>query len=351
MAFGISAGALVAGGIAAAGAVGGAMISANGAKSAANAQRQSAADANALQQYQYDTTRQDQVPWRTVGNNALNQLALRMGVGGYRGEAPAVQSMDEIRANMQKQYGGPAQTGQNGLYGVQMQWNGADSGNSINYVPLDLQGADPGTIEAAAQAEYQRQQQALSAWNAQGNADQSNPLYGSLLKNFTAQDFQTDPGYEFRKAEGMKGIENSAAARGGLLSGAALKAAGQYNQNFASNEYGNAFNRFNTNQTNQYNRLASLAGVGQTANNAVQTAGQNYANQAGANLMAAGNATAAGAQRASGYIGQGLGFAANQLSNNWGNFGGVSNNPYGNYQAQTAPVTDYYAGVNGTPLP
>jgi hypothetical protein len=120
---------------------------------------------------------------------------------------------------------------------------------------------------------------------------------GDLLRNFSAADFQTDPGYAFRLSEGAKAVNNSAAARGGLLSGAAAKALTQYNQNFASNEYQNAFNRFNTNQTNQYNRLASLAGVGQTAANNDSTAALTTGSSVANNTLSAGNA------RASGYVG------------------------------------------------
>lgn len=122
---------------------------------------------------------------------------------------------------------------------------------------------------------------------------------GDLMRSFSAKDFQQDPGYAFRQVEGMNGINNSAAARGGVLSGAALKAASRYNQDFASNEYSNAYNRFNTNQTNQYNRLASIAGVGQQA---AQTAGQ----QALATGQTMGeNITGAGNARASGYMAAG----------------------------------------------
>ena len=105
-----------------------------------------------------------------------------------------------------------------------------------------------------------------------------------------AFNFQADPGYAFRQAEGQTGLERSAAARGGLLSGATLKATDQYNQDYASNEYGRAFdrfranqsdayNRFQTDRTSRFNRLSSLAGIGQTANNQVSAAGANFANQ------------------------------------------------------------------------
>jgi hypothetical protein len=57
-------------------------------------------------------------------------------------------------------------------------------------------------------------------------------------------DQNTDPGYGFRFAEGMKGLERSAAARGGLLSGATLKGITRYGQDMGSQEYQNAFNRY-----------------------------------------------------------------------------------------------------------
>jgi hypothetical protein len=95
-----------------------------------------------------------------------------------------------------------------------------------------------------------------------------------------------DPSYQFRLGEGMKALDRTAAARGGLISGGALKAAQRYGQEFASNEFGNA-----------YNRLASMAGIGQTATNNMGAATGNFGTNAG-NLM-----TGAGAARASGYVG------------------------------------------------
>lgn len=133
---------------------------------------------------------------------------------------------------------------------------------------------------------------------------------GEFSKTFGANDFQADPGYQFRMAEGQRGIESSLAAKGGLLSGAALKAASRFNQDSASQEYGNAYSRFNNDQSTKFNRLASLAGVGQTSTNNVGQAGQNtqnslsqlgmnYANHVGENMMGAANA------RASAYVNTG----------------------------------------------
>lgn len=100
---------------------------------------------------------------------------------------------------------------------------------------------------------------------------------------------QDDPGYQFRMDQGQKALESSAAARGGLMSGNTGVALAQYGQNYASNEYQNAYNRFNNNQTQRFNRLASIAGIGQKANDQSIGIGNNMANT----MEGIGNAQAA----------------------------------------------------------
>ena len=133
---------------------------------------------------------------------------------------------------------------------------------------------------------------------------------------FGAGDYQADPGYAFRLAEGQKVLDRQAAARGGLISGGALRAAQRYGQEMGSQEFGNAYNRaltgYNTDvaRENQlYNRQAALAGIGQTATNLVGQAGQNYATNVG-NLM-----TGAGAAQAAGQVGM-----ANALTGGLGTY-------------------------------
>lgn len=104
---------------------------------------------------------------------------------------------------------------------------------------------------------------------------------------------QQDPSYQFRLQQGQGALENSAAARGGLMSGNMLRALSDYGQNTASMEFGNVANR-----------LAGLAGVGQGAAQYIGSAGQ----QTGQAL--ANNAIMAGQARASGYTGM-----ANALNN------------------------------------
>ena len=125
-----------------------------------------------------------------------------------------------------------------------------------------------------------------------------------------AQQFlQMDPGYGFRLSEGMKALDRQAAARGGLISGAALKGAQRYGQDLASQEFGNA-----------YGRLAGLAQIGPSAAGVLNNLGQNYAGAAGQNLMAGGQAVGqgylgAGNARSSGYIG-----AANAFTGGLGQY-------------------------------
>ncbi len=128
------------------------------------------------------------------------------------------------------------------------------------------------------------------------------------------QDFQQDPGYAFRMSEGLKALDRQAAARGGLISGAALKGAQRFGQEAASEEFTNAFNRYQTNRANQLQPLESMMGTSQTAANTLGQAARGYAQGAGEAYMGA------GAARASGYMGgaNALTGAINQGMNMYG---------------------------------
>jgi hypothetical protein len=118
--------------------------------------------------------------------------------------------------------------------------------------------------------------------------------YGRYSKDFGMSDFQADPGYAFRLSEGQKALDRQAAARGGLISGGALKAAARYGQDMGSQEYGNAYNRYQTNRTNQLAPLGSLMSSGQAAAaGAAANAGQ-YGTNAGNLMVQGGQAQAAG---------------------------------------------------------
>jgi len=141
---------------------------------------------------------------------------------------------------------------------------------------------------------------------------------------FGMKQFQQDPGYAFRMSEGMKGLERSAAARGGLLSGGMLKGIQRYGQDMASQEYQNAFNRYGVERERRLNPLQSLAGVGQTATNQLGAAGREYGSSAGSIMSGQGinsaNALLAGQQARSSSYGQ-LGSALGKYLGGGGTFG------------------------------
>ena len=145
--------------------------------------------------------------------------------------------------------------------------------------------------------------------------------------DFTPANFAAnqDPGYAFRLSEGLKAVDRQAAARGGLISGNALKASQTYGQDMASQEYQNAFNRFQTIRGNTLSPFQSGAAAGQSA-----------AAMQGASNTAFGNA---GANAAANY-GQGASAA-------FGNAGNAANTAYGNYgQGVTGALGAY--GTNAT---
>lgn len=111
--------------------------------------------------------------------------------------------------------------------------------------------------------------------------------------SFSYNELTADPGYQFRMDQANKALERSAAARGGLFSGATGRSLTQLNQDMASQEYGNAYNRAYTARNDQLNRLASMAGLGQNTASNLGQAGQNYAGNVSNIYGQAANAQAA----------------------------------------------------------
>ena len=200
-----------------------------------------------------------------------------------------------------------------------------DSANAANAVAKETKDAELALQEKMFNKNIELQQPAIDAGNTARNRlmqllglSAGGPDNGSLMKDFSTSDFESDPGYQFRMDQGQQALERSAAARGGLMSGAAIKDTERFSQGLASQDYQAAFDRFQTNRSNKMNPLLSLAGSAQTASGALGAAGQNYANAAGNALgnyssTAGQNITGAGNARASGYVG-----AANAISSGIG---------------------------------
>lgn len=96
---------------------------------------------------------------------------------------------------------------------------------------------------------------------------------------------EATPGYQFRMSQGQNSIQNLLTSKGGLKSGAAMKALTDYAQGTASQEFGN-----------QVSYAQGLAGIGQ---NAAISMG-NYEMQAGSNIANASQ---------QGILGQGMAMA------------------------------------------
>lgn len=157
------------------------------------------------------------------------------------------------------------------------------SGQGATNRAIDAQTAAADQANATQKYMYDAQREDAAPWRAAGGVALGQLASGDV---FGGKGFEADPGYQFRMGEGMKALGAAASARGASNSGATLKALSRYNQDFASNEYNNAYGR-------QYNRLSALAGFGQGANQQVSNAGTNYANAVSGNQIGVGNAIGA----------------------------------------------------------
>ncbi|MCA8326164.1 hypothetical protein [Burkholderia cepacia] len=171
-----------------------------------------------------------------------------------------------------------------------------------------------------------------------GSTDPNNPLQQRFIAP-TADQAAATPGYQFTLDQGLKSVQNSAAARGLGTSGAALKGASTYATGLANSTYNDVFNRalqtFNTNYNsaaNNVNRLSGLVGNGQNAAATNGSLGAAAAGNIGNTLMSGANASASGAVGTANALANGLGSIGNGamtyglLNNNAG--GGSSISPW-----------------------
>ena len=246
---------------------------------------------------------------------------------------------------------------------------------------------------------YQKQLEIQEPWRAAGvnalnriearefNVPGEFQAKTALPGAFTGQvNMQADPGYQFRLSEGLKALDRQAAARGGLISGSALKGAQRFGQDYASQEYQNAYNRALTEyqskvaqsqmgygreldaynaamqrSTTGYNRLASLAGLGQTSVGQIGSAAGAYGSNVGnilgqsgaaqaAGITGAANAQAAGtvgmANALTGGISSGISqYYQNQLMNRLFNTSTYGSSPTGSYMGPLSSIgVDYELG-------
>jgi hypothetical protein len=297
-----------------AGPVLGGLLGADGASDAAAAQGAATRDSIAEQRRQFDISRSDLAPYRNLGSAATMRIGQLLGLGGAmnpqrslddfaqelrasgrftrRGSAPAAGAMQGPLGNVLNAVAGGAYT----------QPEGGALAPGQAYTP-DV------TDENALMAEAQR------LFGAQPTGQQQGPGAEEIMA--------MDPGYQFRLNEGQKGIDRRIGAMGLRNSGAALKAMTRFGQDYASNEFGNVFNR-----------LSGAAGTGQAATNTGAALGAQNAQTVGGLMSGLGNARGAAAISGANAMGGALNtvgnyFGQQQMLDKILNKGGV--NPGGSW--------------------
>ena len=287
-----------------------------GTAAASSAQERSAAAAIAEQRRQFDLARSDTQPYRDTGNRTLSALERMYLPSASRQPAPSPQ-------------GGGLPSPAINTAGVAIGQNTPRTGMQ-DYARLTPQGeaipsmpgirlSNPltsssgmtnntlGYVKTAPGVTYNQDGTLAEPYRAEGSYA---PVDEELLPGDTAptavdleSGFTESPGYGFRVSEGEKGIDRYQSRSGMRLSGRGLKEALRFNQDTASQEFGNYVNRnlasrqqgqselmnyFNRRLTNRElrtkerenytSRLFQLAGLGQGGVNTAVSAGTNAAN-------------------------------------------------------------------------
>ena len=200
--------------------------------------------------------------------------------------------------------------------------------------------ADAQSRAAQEAAGLQRETMARNQQNAQpfitGGQGASNLLqsfYGigggdGALGQSALERFYQSPDYKFTRSEGLSALDNSAAAKGGLLSGNQLRAVTEYGSGLATQ-----------NLTNYLTRLSGMAGQGIQAAGSVARSNTTGAAYAGNAMMGAGTAEASGYLGTVKGINSGLSSFMQANPTNNSSYGGLSplenfgarfqSNPYG----------------------
>jgi len=296
-----------------------AVIGANGAKKAASTQAKSADAASQMQQQRFEQVREDLSPYRDTGSAASDRLSYLLGLAPLEGEERY--NTDEL---VDESGGTPVANAK--LYATDKAYKAAWDANLASHIKQLGKGYDPRTNAG--------NQLALALKRKLGYAtdklDTSDGQYGSLLKEFTGDDLENDPGYQFGLDQGNQALDRRFAAGGGYFSGAAIKAANRFGQDYAGTKFNEAFSRDNTTKSRAANFLTSVASMGSNA--AAQTGNASIAtgNAIANNITGAGNAQAAGTVGA---------------YNAWGNaLSNIGNNYQQNQAMQSSNNNQTYSG-------
>ena len=239
----------------------GGLMQASAANKAAKAQTRAADQQVQLYRDIYNDTTERFQPFYDSGTNALAAYNYELGIGPrptFGGTAPTITTIEgkgpTTLGDPRFVRGGGGKSGDRENAPTPTQTPGMPTRYSVNGQMFD-------TMDAA---------QAYANANKTGGTE-----YGGYTKT---------PGYDFRLNQGLDAIQSSAAARGGLYSGAAMRDILKYGQDYATGEY-----------TNYLARLAGMTDTGVAAAGNQANAGANMGAGVGGALASRGNASAAGA--------------------------------------------------------
>ena len=325
-----------------------AQTQANAATTAAQAQLQATQETNQLNANIYQQGMVNQSPYMQGGQLALSALMSGLGLGGATNSAlaPSANSGNVVPGNGTVNGGAGAPTmtfggsplgtpvagpnavptavpttGSSGSVGTPMAAPGTPGAVTMGSNQITPMGSAP-TYTSATGSAVDANGNPINtssttngigntnygASQAQLNAAAGSVGAGSLTAAFTPSDLTMNPDYQFVLGQGNENLVAQEAAGGNRFGAQTLKDMTAYNQNYASQQYQNAFNNYQTNQSNVYNRLSALAGTGQTAvqnaNASGTAAGQTIGSTTMAGTAASNNLlTSAAAASAAGQVG------------------------------------------------
>jgi len=223
-------------------------------------------------------------PYANLGGSAANELAWQLGLDQPSQGVPQVFAADVPTTFRPGGTDDPVwekiitdfNNSHRARFGIDMNrpWNSdADSQNQYQALVREYMRQKTSTADPVKPYQGQGQRGSLMA-NFTPEDYRNDPLYTPMVNSL--EELQATPGYQFELQQGLQTLNNSAAAKGSLLSGAQLKGLTDYSQGVASTKYQDAWNRaqtayqsaFNNYQNNRqtkYNMLAGLAGQGQSA--------------------------------------------------------------------------------------
>lgn len=279
-------------------------IGASAQKKAGEAQARSADAATNLQRDIYNETTERFKPYVEAGGNALQAVLYEMGLADrpvFGGTTPEIETFQETIPGV------PGSSGR--VPGGSPIPGGRPSGK---YEPGDN---NTGGTPARTVDKFRVGDRTFETRSAAEEYAAANKTAGREYGGYTES-----PMFKYMMEKGTDSIQGSAAARGGLFSGATLQALEDNRRELVSADTGQYFSR-----------LAGLTDMGLGAAGNQATAGQNFANNAGQSMMAAGTA------RANGMLGaaQSWQTGISDVAGAAGYFGWGQSNPMAAYSAPT----------------